>query len=128
MAKLTFIFGIIIIAVIFLYLSSPIIFCERGTIEGIYCDGRTEGYGDFCGQYPYTQIKLKNYSISGDYDDWGDGRFYFGNQWVDISKIEKGDRIKIGWHEASRLADSDPGVTVYYYVIDWIDVSELDGD
>ena len=114
------VFVIFVIVVIIIMSFFPDLLRDNGTIEGVFISGETEGFGDFCGQYPFTMIKLRNYSIEGNYNHWGGNKFYFGNQWNQISDFKEGDYLRIDWHETSRPADASPGEMIDYYVIDRI--------
>ena len=92
-------------------------FAPSGIITGNFVSAEHRGFGDFCGQYPYTRIKLSNYSVEGDYDTIG-SIFYFGNQYKDVDKIITGQFIRISYHQESRPSDTTSGNTIYYWVID----------
>jgi hypothetical protein len=96
-------------------------FARSGYIIGNFRSAEHDGFGDFCGQYPYTRIVLDNWSISGDYDGWGN-RFYFGNQYKDVDELVEGQIVKIYYSERSRPSDATSGGTIFYWVITNIEV------
>jgi len=95
-------------------------FAPSGHITGIFVKAEHRGFGDFCGQYPFTRIVLNNYSVTGDIDDW-DNVFYFGNQHSDVDNFKVGQKIKVNYHQESRPSDTTSGNTIYYWVIDNIE-------
>ena len=116
---LKIIIGIVCAVVVFcavVYILTP-----RGSITGEFVSATHRGFGDYCGQYPFTSIILKNYSVDGDIDIW-DGRFYFGNQFSDVDNLKSGQKIKINYHQESRGSDTTPITNIDYWVIDSIEV------
>jgi hypothetical protein len=91
--------------------------CERGEIIGEFVNGETEGFGDFCGQYPFTTLKLRNYTVDGEISAWSD-RFHFGNQINFLDELIPGVCYVFYYHETSRPADTSPGEMINYYVLD----------
>ena len=107
--------GIVCAVIVFcavIYFLTP-----RGSVTGEFVSAEHRGFGDFCGQYPFTSIVLKDYSVDGDIDDW-DNRFRFGNQYSNVDNLKPGQRIKINYHQESRGSDTTSGDTIYYWVID----------
>jgi len=110
---------------IFLLLSTCVFpflnpFKPSGYVIGNFRSGDHRGFGDFCGQYPFTCVVVDNYSVTGDIDDW-DNTFYFGNQYTKVDCFKQGEIIKITYHQESRPSDTTSGDTIYYWVIDNIE-------
>jgi len=93
---------------------------EHGSITGEFVSASHRGYGELCGQYPFTVVYLNNYSVDGSIDDW-DNRFQFGNQFTEVDNCIIGQTYKFNYHKESRSADSDASVTIEYYVLDSIE-------
>ena len=92
-------------------------FAPNGIIVGEYIEGYHEGFGDFCGQYPNSGIRLRNASYNVEHffpRNW----FYFGNQYKGIDNMIEGERYKIWYHQESRPSDTTSGNMIYYWVID----------
>ena len=89
----------------------------RGEITGTFIEGYHEGYGDFCGDYPNSGIRLRNESYNQDHFYHGDW-FYFGNQYKGIDKMIEGQEYKISYHQESRQSDVSASTSIDYWVID----------
>lgn len=92
-------------------------FAPNGIIVGEYIEGYHEGFGDFCGQYPNSGIRLRNASYNEEHffpRNW----FYFGNQYKGIDNMIEGERYKIWYHQESRQSDTTSGNMIHYWVID----------
>jgi hypothetical protein len=112
--------GFIAVLLVFLFLTGggwEWLTCERGEIIGEFVSGETEGYGEFCGQYPFTSLKLKNYTVNGEIEPWGN-RFHFGNKISYLDDLEPGFVYVFYYHETSRMSDASPGESISYYVLD----------
>lgn len=92
-------------------------FAPSGHVVGEFINADHRGFGDFCGQYPFTKIILNNYSVVGEIDDW-DNVFYFGNQYSKVDDLRTGQHITIYYHQESRPSDTTSGDMIYYWVID----------
>ncbi len=94
----------------------------KGEIIGEFVNGSHRGYGEYCGQYPVTWIKLKNYTADGKDFYVNEEKvfcdFYFGCNWHDVDKLVKGERYRIWYHEESRPSDTTSGNVGYFWVID----------
>ncbi len=93
---------------------------ERGEAFGIFINGSHRGYGDYCGQYPVTWIRLTNASYNKKhwYGESTYCDFHFGNQWTDVDKMKYGIEYKIWYHKESRPSDTTSGNNIEYWVID----------
>lgn len=96
---------------------------ERGSVTGIFVSGYTEDYGDFCGQYPYTRISLRNWTSDGanPFESYYNEFHFFGYH-PEVDDLSIGQTYKFSYHKESRSADSDASETIYYYVIDNIEM------
>ena len=94
----------------------------KGEAIGEFVNGSHRGYGEYCGQYPLTWIKLKNATVDDKHFYVDENRvycdLYFGCQWTDVDKMVKGEIYKIWYHEESRPSDTSSGYNSYYWVID----------
>jgi len=93
------------------------IFCERGEIIGEFRNGTTEGFGDFCGEYPHTSLLIHNSTVNGNIVKYG-GKFHFGNEIDYLDVLEVGEYYTFYYHQEWRGADTTSGDRIYYYVLD----------
>jgi len=118
---------IIVIVILVSIFVIPWALTERGNVIGEFVKGGHRGYGDECGQYPFTFVRLKNYSIDGNIYDYdynsksGMTSFYFGNQYKDVDNLIVGNRYKFNYHKESRSSDVSAGDMIDYYVLDSIE-------
>jgi len=97
-------------------------FAPSGEITGIFIEGYHKGYGDFCGDYPSSRIRLSNSTYNEEH--FYDGTwFYFGNQYTGIDNMIEGQEYKIWYHQSSRPSDTTSGDDIEYWVID--DIKKL---
>ena len=98
---------------------------ERGSVIGVFVEGSHRGYGDECGQYPITRVRLSRWSVSGyeiyGYDvNGGTCSFIFGNDYSDVEQLRTGCIYKISYHMEYRSSDTTPITRHGYAVIDEI--------
>ena len=114
LSMICIVIGLLILLTVFPYINP---FAPRGEITGVFIEGYHEGYGDLCGQYPESGIRLSNASYNEEHffpRSW----FYFGNQYTGIDKMIKGQQYKIWYHQESRPSDATSGDNIEYWVID----------
>jgi len=105
----------------------PWLLTERGSVTGEFCKGSHRGFGEFCGQYPFTSIRLRNYSIDGEIWDYDINEksniasFSFGNQFEDVDVCQVGVVYKFSYHKDSRPSDTTSGDDIEFYVLDSIE-------
>ena len=112
------IIGLIALAIFPTMLSFINPFTPRGEIIGDFVKGEHEGFGDLCGQYPFTRIKLRNATYNKEH--FYSNTFYFGNQYKNVDSMKIGTQYKLCYHKESRCSDTTSGDTIYYWVIDKI--------
>jgi len=94
-----------------------LIFYERGEIVGVFEKGLTEGFGDFCGEYPHTSLWIHNSTVNGNIVKYG-GKFHFGNEIDYLDDLEVGESYTFYYHQEWRSANANAGERIYYYVLD----------
>jgi len=97
-------------------------FAPRGEIIGYFVEGNHDGFGEFCGQYPYSNIKLRNAIYDDEHFMGTGGWFHFGNQYEYIDEMVVGEVYTIHYHQEGRPSDTTSGECVHYWVIDDIKV------
>ena len=95
-----------------IYLILPI---PSGSVTGEFVSCEVRPWGDFCGQYPWTRITLRNYSVTGEIDDW-DNDFYFDGEYYEVEDLTVGSVYKFTYKIGSRPSDTTSGdsITQYY--------------
>ena len=124
--KLVGILLIVAVVAVAIFLSIPSAWnpiTPKGEATGIFIDGGHHGFGDFCGDYPGSWIRLKNatWNPKHFHGENGNVNTYYGNQFKNIDEMEVGVRYKVWYHEESRTSDVSASNQIYYWVVDGVE-------
>jgi len=114
----------ITIAVIIAY---PILPIPSGSVTGELVSVEVHPMGDFCGDYAWTMVKLKNYTGTGElidcwnYQTTAEGtylvdRFYFDGEYTEVEDLTIGNTYEFVYKTGSRMSDvtSSESITQFY--------------
>ena len=113
-----------VVCAVLVFFAVQYVLTERGSVTGDFVKGGHKCFGDSCGEYPSSFVRLVNWSKDSNiYESDVNNKlasFHFGNQFEGIDNCAVGQKYKFSFHKESRSADAG-GDDIEYWVLDSIE-------
>lgn len=92
-----------------------------GNVTGELIKFYTEDYGEYCGQYPYVRIRLRNFTIDGEISGFDECKnddeiFYFRSYYPEGNELDLGEKYKFDYHVRTVLSDTGSSYNPVFYL------------
>ena len=116
--------GIIVITILIaVVIAWPILPIPSGSVTGELKSVEVHPMGWMCGDYAWTMVVLKNYTVTGDIEDY-DNKFFFDGEYTEVEDLKIGNTYEFVYKIGSRLSDTTSGDSITQYYL--LHINEVD--